>query len=67
MTLDILATTYMQTKWQAAAICNSGSSEAHLGILLISFQILAINQGLDALLEVLSSDGELELDEQLLH
>ena len=40
---------------------------AYLGVLLIPFKILPVNEGLGALLQVLCPDGELELDEQLLH
>ena len=40
---------------------------ADLGVLLISFQILSVNEGVYSLLEVLCPDGELELYEQLLH
>ena len=43
------------------------STKAYLGILLIPLKIFPVDEGLDALLQVLCPDGELELDEQLLH
>ena len=41
--------------------------KAYLGVLLIPFKILPVNEGLDALLQVLCPDGKLELDKELLH
>ena len=44
-----------------------GSTKAYLRILLIPLKILPVNEGLNALLQVLCPYGKLELDKQLLH
>lgn len=40
---------------------------AYLRVLLITFKILSVDEGLNPFLEVLCPDGKLELYEQLLH